>query len=119
MLTTRIEQTTPAEVQGMIDSEGRGSLAIIDVREPWEYTSYTGHATGSILIPMNEVPSRLEDIRKMAEERKIGVICNSGERSFHVCRYLKENQIDNIFNIYGGMIKWVLTGLEVDYGGES
>lgn len=119
MQSTKIEQLTPAEVQLLIDEHGEGGIAIIDVREPWEFESDTGHAKGSILIPMNDIPEKMEEIRRMSAQKKVGFICHSGERSFHVCRYLKENGIDNIFNIYGGMIKWSLSGLEVEYGGES
>lgn len=119
MQNFQVEQLTPAEVQILMEDGGKNNIAIVDVREPWEYESDVGHARGSLLIPMNDIPRKLEDIRKLASEKKVAFICNSGERSFHVCRYLKENGVNNIFNIYGGIIKWVLSGLEVDYGGES
>ncbi len=118
MQQKRIEQYLPAEVQMMIDDEKDG-IAIVDVREPWEYESDTGHVKNSILIPMNEIPEKIDYLREMAKKKRIGLICNSGSRSYHTAAYLKDNNIDNVFNIEGGILKWVLSGLEVEYGGVS
>ena len=45
----------------------------------------------------------------------IGIICNSGERSYYACSFLMENKIKNVFNVRGGIIRWHLSGLDVDY----
>lgn len=113
--TSKVESLTPAEVAGIMEEDGKESVVILDVREPWEYESDTGHVKDSVLIPMNQVPENLEKIRELAKKR-IGVICNSGERSFYTCRYLQDNGITNVFNVEGGIIKWLLSGLEVEYG---
>ncbi len=111
----KIQQFTPAEVQTMIEEDGE-PIAFIDVREPWEYSSDTGHVKGSILIPMNEIPENIEKIREMARKKKVGIICNSGHRSYYATSFLVDNKIENVFNIEGGIIKWLLSGLEVEYG---
>ncbi|MCL4332214.1 MAG: rhodanese-like domain-containing protein [Candidatus Thermoplasmatota archaeon] len=110
-----VEELSPVEVDEIFEESGRESLVILDVREQWEYESDTGHVKGSLLIPMNQVPENMELISSLAG-RKIGVICNSGERSYHVCRYLQQNGIENVFNVRGGIIRWLLSGLEVEYG---
>lgn len=115
MNNRRIQQFTPAEVQAMIEEDGE-SIAFIDVREPWEYASDTGHVKGSILIPMNQIPDNIERIREMARDKKIGIICNSGHRSYYATSFLVDNKIENVFNIEGGIIKWLLSDLGVEYG---
>ena len=115
MIQNKIDQFKPSEVQMMID-ESPDTIAIIDVREPWEYASDTGHVIGSRLIPMNDIPENLDELRQLAANRKLGIICNSGQRSYYTAAFLKQNGIDNVFNIYGGIIQWILSGLEVEYG---
>ena len=115
MIQNKVDQLKPSEVQMMID-ESPDSIAIIDVREPWEYASDTGHVIGSRLIPMNEIPENLEELKELSASRKLGIICNSGQRSYYTAAFLKQNGITNVFNIDGGIIKWILSGLEVEYG---
>ena len=115
MSSGRIQQYPPAKVQAMIEEDGE-SIAIIDVREPWEYASDTGHVKGSLLIPMNQIPDSIEKIREIAREKKIGIICNSGHRSYYATSFLVDNRIENVFNIEGGIIKWLLSDLGVEYG---
>jgi rhodanese-related sulfurtransferase len=112
---TKVEGLTPGEVAQFIEDEGKERLVVLDVREPWEWESDTGHVKDSFLIPMNQIPESLDKIRRLSSKR-IGVICNSGERSYYVCRYLQSNGIQDVFNIEGGIIKWNLSGLEVEYG---
>jgi sulfur dioxygenase len=115
MIHSKIDQLKPTEVQMIIDEDPH-SITIIDVREPWEYASDTGHVIGSRLIPMNEIPENLEELRKLSASKKLGIICNSGQRSYYTAAFLKQNGINNVFNIDGGIIQWILSGLEVEYG---
>ncbi len=109
----RIEGIEPFELSELIKDEPE-NVVVIDVREPWEYRSDTGHVKGSLLIPMNDIPDRLEEFKGLAG-KKVALICHSGERSYYACQFLKENSIENVVNVTGGIMRWHQSGLEVDF----
>lgn len=59
------------------ESVKSGKSTIIDVRTPGEFAG--GHVAGSINIPVNEIASRIEEIKKM--KQPIVLCCASGGRS--------------------------------------
>jgi rhodanese-related sulfurtransferase len=66
------------------------TTTIIDVRSPQEY--FGGHVQGSINIPLNEIESRVEEIKKMTPP--IILCCASGMRSGQATMYLQSMGID-------------------------
>ena len=62
---------------------------IIDVRTPAEFAQ--GQVPGSMNIPLNEIPQRLEEIRKM--KGPLVLCCASGNRSGQAMHYLLEHGI--------------------------
>lgn len=66
------------------------SKTIIDVRTPAEYQG--GHVAGSINIPLQEVQSKLDEIKSM--EQPIILCCASGNRSGQAANFLKSCGID-------------------------
>ena len=73
-------------------------VTLIDVRTPLEFNS--GNVKGSINIPMNEVPQRLDEIRDL---EPMIVFCKSGVRSQKVLEFLKDNGIVEVENGGGWM----------------
>ena len=73
-------------------------VTLIDVRTPLEYNS--GNVKGSINIPMNEVPQRLDEIREL---EPMILFCKSGVRSQKVLEFLKDNGIVEVENGGGWM----------------
>lgn len=65
-----------------------GEATIIDVRTPSEFMG--GHVTGSINIPLNEIPSRLAEFK---DRKNIVLCCASGNRSGMATDFLKQNGI--------------------------
>jgi len=63
-----------------------GEAVVVDVRTPREFMG--GHVAGSINIPLNELPHRLEEFKSM---KKIILCCASGARSTQATRFLQEN----------------------------
>ncbi len=63
---------------------------IIDVRTPGEFMG--GNVVGSINIPLGEITSRLEDIKKM--DQPIALCCASGGRSGQATMFLKQHGVD-------------------------
>jgi len=62
---------------------------VIDVRTPAEFQG--GHVAGSINIPLQEVPKRVEEIRQM--NQPLILCCASGNRSGQAAAYLKSHGI--------------------------
>ena len=75
---------------------------ILDIREDEEISICS--IKGSIHIPMNEIPKKLNLI---SDKKKIAVICHTGVRSSYVTTYLKEKGF-NAHNVEGGINKWAL-----------
>lgn len=73
-------------------------VTLLDVRTPLEFNS--GNVKGSINIPMNEVPKRLDQIRDL---EPMIVFCKSGVRSQKVLEFLKSNGIVEVENGGGWM----------------
>ena len=78
-----------------------GPVALLDVREPWEFEKC--HIEGSRLIPLSQLPSRLGELDP---ERTTVVICHHGVRSFHVARFLEHNGFNRVINLTGGVDAW-------------
>jgi phage shock protein E len=65
-----------------------GEAIVIDVRTPAEFMG--GHVTGSINIPVNEIPGRIDEIKKL---KNVVLCCASGGRSASAANFLKQNGI--------------------------
>lgn len=74
---------------------------LIDVREPWEFEIC--HIAGSQLVPMRQVPDRLDEFR---HDDPTVVICHHGIRSMQVIYFLAHQGIDNTINLDGGVAAW-------------
>ena len=66
-----------------------GKATVVDVRTPSEFMG--GHVNGSVNIPLQEIPARLAEFKKM---ENIVLCCASGNRSGQAAAYLKQNGIE-------------------------
>lgn len=69
-------------------SEKKGT--IVDVRTPAEFSG--GHVKGSINIPLQEIPQRIEEIKKL--NLPLILCCASGGRSGQANQYLQQLNIE-------------------------
>lgn len=76
---------------------------LLDIREPWEWEIANLGQEGAELIPMSELPGRLDEL---PEDRDIVVYCRSGVRSDRVARYLRDQGYDRAINLDGGILAW-------------
>ena len=83
-------------IRDLINDE---NATIVDVRTPGEYMS--GNVAGSINIPLNEVPSRVDEFKGLS--RPIIVCCLSGWRSGQAAAFLSANGVDEVYNGGGWM----------------
>ncbi|MCL6543825.1 MAG: molybdopterin-synthase adenylyltransferase MoeB [Bryobacteraceae bacterium] len=74
---------------------------LLDVREPHEHQLC--RLPGSVLIPMREVPKRLEELDRNQE---IVVYCRSGARSAKIAQLLRASGFPVVRNLTGGILAW-------------
>lgn len=96
-LKKKYENVTSQQVQGWIKDP---NYTIIDVRESYEYER--GHIPGAKLIPLGQIPKRINEIDK---NKNIVVVCASGGRSSKAAGYLG-NEGYKVSNMMGGMMAW-------------
>ena len=84
---------------------------VVDVRQPHEYEE--AHVPGAVLIPLGEVPERVEEL---PQEGPIFLICRTGARSLRAAEFLETQGIVAI-NVAGGTLAWIDAGFPVDQGG--
>jgi rhodanese-related sulfurtransferase len=74
----------------MKPKKNQGKL-VIDVRRPDEFEK--GHAKDSMNIPLDEMPERLNELKKV--KQPLVVVCGGGTRHVKAFELLKENGIDS------------------------
>jgi rhodanese-related sulfurtransferase len=88
------------------------SVAVLDVREdderafcaiPLPSTSVDLH------IPMGQVSSRLDEIRREAASGPLVVYCHLGMRSMVVAGWLASRGVEGVHNLDGGIDAWSVT----------
>lgn len=94
-----MQHFTPIQLNEKIASSD--SLFLLDVRESWEFD--TCHLEGSILIPMDDIPNKLDQLDK---NQTIAVICHHGRRSLNVANFLENNGFEHLINLTGGIDAW-------------
>jgi phage shock protein E len=71
--------------------------SVIDVRTPAEYAEE--HYPGAVNIPVDKIQFEIDDIKKMPAP--IVLYCKSGTRSAYAFNILKENGLNEIYNVGG------------------
>ena len=87
-----------------------GGALLVDVRQPDEYEA--GHVPEARLVPLNDVPARLDAFRSGGA---VHVICRSGSRSRAACEFLIEQGLAAV-NVAGGTVAWLGSGRDVVAG---
>ena len=93
-----VREITPAELQELLASEAPPLL--VDVREPVE--AGIAQIDGSLLIPMNSLPHRLQEIPK---ERPVALYCHHGMRSLYAAEWLARQGYEAL-SLMGGIDRW-------------
>jgi adenylyltransferase/sulfurtransferase len=100
--------TQPAPASGVIDpvevkkkQDSGEKFLLLDVREPHEYQ--IARIPGSTLIPLGQLPARLNELDKNAE---IVAHCKMGGRSQQAVDLMKQSGFTNVRNMTGGITAW-------------
>ena len=82
--------------------ESGEQINLIDVREDYEYEDDN---IGGQLIPLGELPHRINEIEELKNE-EILVHCRSGKRSETAQRFMQSQGFTNVRNVIGGMLAY-------------
>lgn len=78
------------------------ALNVLDVRETFEFDEFNINGK---LIPLGELPGRLDDISDW-KDQEIIVHCRSGKRSATAQQFMLQNGFTNVRNLIGGILDW-------------
>ncbi len=98
------------EIQPHALEERARGLQLLDVREPDEFSGPLGHIAGARLLPLGELPRRLDELDR---ERPVVTICRSGTRSAQATLLLNRAGFTDVANLAGGMLRWRAMGFPV------
>lgn len=95
-----MQHYTPLQLKERLEQDAARPV-LLDVREPREFR--TCALEDSRLIPMREIPARLQSLDK---DDEIVVICHHGIRSRSVVQYMEQQGFTHVINLSGGLAAW-------------
>lgn len=96
-----VPEITPTRL-AELQADGDGPF-VLDVRQPDEYEAAN---IGGTLIPLGELPDRLDEIEGHRDDEQIVVHCRSGGRSAQAVELLHAAGFTNAVNLQGGIHRW-------------
>jgi rhodanese-related sulfurtransferase len=93
---------SPADVLSLAGKDS--TVILLDVRTPEEFNSETGHIARAILIPVQELESRVGELTSY-RDRTIIVYCRTGHRSLSATEILQKHGFQ-VKNMEGGITRW-------------
>ena len=91
----------PVEVRRRLD--GGEDLLLLDWRTEEEWA--TCHIDGALLIPLQEMSLRVEELESHRED-SIVVYCHKGARSMIITRLLRHIGFTDVRSMQGGIDRW-------------
>jgi len=95
------EDFSVAKAKEYMAARGAEAYQLLDVRQPKEYEE--GHLAGAKLIPLKELPGRLDELEK---EKPVIVYCAVGGRSKAAAQLLAGKDFASVYNMAGGIKAW-------------
>jgi sulfur dioxygenase len=78
-------------------------VEIVDVRSRAEFEGELGHVPGSMLVPLDELRSRMDEI---SSRRPVVLVCQTGKRSAMGATILRKAGLSRVANLAGGLVRW-------------
>ena len=103
-----------AEAHSMLESDPDNTV-VVDVRRDDEWV--TGHASGAIHIPVDDLAGRIGEV---PQDKKVLFICAAGVRSGLACEVAASMgyEPENLYNIEDGTPSWITGNHPTSYGDE-
>lgn len=99
-MTRGFDDISPADATRLMNHE---TAIFIDTRTLAEYRE--NHIINSKHIPASELQTRMHELNQHKQDHIIAY-CRSGNRSVAVCKTLKDQGFEYIYNLGGGMMAW-------------
>ena len=93
-----VGRVEPDDLDAVLKGEPRPFL--LDVREVMEWQNVNLAHLGAVLVPMREVPGRMDEIPR---DRPVVVYCHTGVRSLEVAKLLAAEGYEDVRNLEGGI----------------
>jgi len=106
-----VEELHQVSARQLHDSVAAGKpVRILDIRDENEWNS--GHISGSVHVQGGAFAENRDGIPE--GDGPLVVVCRSGYRSTAVSSLLRQNGIEDVINVTGGMLGWRAAGLPVE-----
>lgn len=96
--------------QGLEIIEKEKKLQLVDVRTPGEYNE--GHLKNSINIDIYDFENFEIEVNKLSKDQPVLIYCKSGSRSKEATAQLISLGFEEVYDLQGGIMKWISSGLE-------
>ena len=93
----------PSDASTLFDTSKSDDCLLLDCRTEEEYS--IAKIAQSKLIPMQEIPERLDELEPWKQKRLV-VHCHHGIRSLRVAKWLREQGFKNAQSLKGGIEAW-------------
>jgi len=80
-------------------------ILLLDVRSAADYHGELGHIEGSVLMPLEELNDRLQEIEEY-REKTVLIICTTDRRSAKAAQILNKNGFADVHVVKQGMTDW-------------
>jgi rhodanese-related sulfurtransferase len=91
--------------------DGDSTVVVLDVRSHEEFQSATGHLHGALLLPVQELATRMDELEQY-KGRKLVVYCRTQNRSRRAVELLKQQGYNAVY-VEGGITGWNAAQLPV------
>jgi rhodanese-related sulfurtransferase len=105
---------TPIAPTELLVWEAAHAPLVVDVRSPEEFAA--GHIPGARNVPVDELPTRVEEIRNQAGGREVVLYCQSGRRAARAAQALHEQGVGPLRHLTGDYQGWAEAGRPVARG---
>jgi len=105
---TSISELSPAQV-----FEQKGSIRLIDVRTPEEFSGESGYIEGAELMTLG--PQLSGFLKSGNRKERIVFVCRSGKRSAKATEESLSLGYEATYSMTGGMLDWVAQGLPTSH----
>ena len=85
--------------------DAKEDVLLLDVRSAADYVGEQGHVDGSLLIPLEELSSRLSEIESF-QEKTVMTICRTDRRSAKAAQILAKHGFADVHVVKQGMTDW-------------
>lgn len=88
------------------------ALVLVDVRSTDEFAA--GHVPGAVNIPLDQVGSRVDEVRALQKKGEVVLYCRSGRRTAQAAQTLESAGLTGLRHLEGDMQGWEAAGLPVE-----